>query len=86
MVNESIYVALTYQVCALNAQSGVVRRCAEDIDRTTDAEYVVDGELAFEDGMHCVGASHTLIAENAAMWKPMWSARDRLSYEPMRMA
>jgi outer membrane protein assembly factor BamB len=75
VVNETIYVALTYHVCALNAQSGAVRWCAEDIDRTKDAEYIVDGELAFEGGMLFVGAYHTLIAVDATTGKRMRSAQ-----------
>jgi outer membrane protein assembly factor BamB len=75
VVNETIYFALSYHVCALNAQSGAVRWCAEDIDRTKDAEYIVDGELAFEDGVLFVGAYHTLIAVDATTGKRMWSAQ-----------
>ncbi len=75
MANETIYFALSYHVCALNAQSGAVRWCSEVIDRAKDAEYIVDGELAFEDGMLFVGAYHTLIAVDAATGKRVWSAQ-----------
>ena len=75
VANETIYFALTYHVCALNAQSGAVRWCAEVIDRTKDAEYIVDGELAFANGLLFVGAYHTLIAVDAATGKRVWSAQ-----------
>ena len=75
VVNETIYFALSYHVCALNAQSGAVRWCTEVIDRTKDAEYIVDGELAFENGVLFVGAYHTLIAVDAATGKRVWSAQ-----------
>jgi outer membrane protein assembly factor BamB len=73
VANETIYIALTYHVCALNVHSGVVRWCAEVIDRAKDEEYIVDGELAFENGLLFVGAYHTLIAVNAATGKRLWS-------------
>jgi outer membrane protein assembly factor BamB len=75
VVNQTIYFALTYHVCALNAQSGAVRWCSEVVDRTKDEEYIVDGELAFEDGVLFVGAYHTLIAVDAATGKRVWSAQ-----------
>ena len=75
VANETIYVALTYQVCAVNAHSGVARWCSEVIDRTKDEEYIVDGELAFENGLLFVGAYHTLIAVDAATGKRMWSVQ-----------
>ncbi len=75
VANETIYLALTYHVCALNAQSGVVRWCAEVIDRANEAEYIVDGELAFEDGVLFVGAYHTLIAVDATTGKRVWSVQ-----------
>jgi outer membrane protein assembly factor BamB len=75
VTNETVYVALTYQVCAVNAHSGMARWCAEDIDRTKDEEYIVDGELAFENGLLFVGAYHTLIAVDAATGKRIWSVQ-----------
>jgi outer membrane protein assembly factor BamB len=75
VANETIYFALTYHVCALNAQNGAVRWCKEVIDRSNDEEYIVDGELAFEDGVLFEGAYHTLIAVDAATGKRMWSAQ-----------
>lgn len=75
VVNETIYFALTYHVCALNAQTGAVRWCTEVIDRKNDAEYIVDGELAFANGLLFVGAYHTLIAVDAAIGKRVWSAQ-----------
>ena len=75
MANETIYFALSYHVCALNVQNGVVRWCAEVIDRANDEEYIVDGELAFENGLLFVGAYHTLIAVDAATGKRMWSVQ-----------
>lgn len=75
VVNGTVYIALTYHVCAVNAQSGAVRWCAEVIDRAKDAEYLVDGELAFENGLLFVGAYHTLIAVDAATGKRMWSVQ-----------
>ncbi len=75
VANETIYFALTYHVCALNAHSGVVRWCAQVIDRAKDAEYIVDGELAFENGLLFVGAYHTLIAVDAATGKRVWSVQ-----------
>lgn len=75
VANETVYLALTYHVCALNAQSGMVRWCAEVIDRAKDAEYLVDGELAFENGLLLVGAYHTLIAVDATTGKRVWSVQ-----------
>lgn len=75
LANETVYVALTYQVCAVNAHSGVARWCSEVIDRAKDEEYIVDGELAFADGLLFVGAYHTLIAVDAASGKRMWSVQ-----------
>ena len=75
VANETIYFALSYHVCALNAQNGAVRWCTEFIDRTNDAEYIVDGELAFANGLLFVGAYHTLIAVDAATGKRVWSAQ-----------
>jgi outer membrane protein assembly factor BamB len=75
LVNETIYLALSHHICALNAQSGAVRWCAEVTDRTKDAEYLVDGEMAFEDGLLFVGAYHTLIALDATTGKRMWSVQ-----------
>lgn len=59
----------------MNARSGAARWCVQDIDRTKDAEYIVDGELAFADGLLFVGAYHTLIAVDAASGKRMWSVQ-----------
>jgi outer membrane protein assembly factor BamB len=73
VANETIFVALTYHVCAVNTHSGVVRWCAEVIDRGKDAEYIVDGELAFANGVLFVGAYHTLIAVDAATGQRRWS-------------
>jgi outer membrane protein assembly factor BamB len=75
VANDTIYFALTYSVCALNAQSGVARWCAEVVDRANDAEYIVDGELAVENGLLFVGAYHTLIALDATSGKRMWSVQ-----------
>jgi outer membrane protein assembly factor BamB len=75
VVNETIYFALSYHVCALNAQNGAVRWCTEIIDRTNDAEYIVDGEMAFANGVLFVGAYQTLIAVDAATGKRVWSAQ-----------
>ncbi|HEX5439424.1 MAG TPA: PQQ-binding-like beta-propeller repeat protein [Ktedonobacterales bacterium] len=75
VANETIYIALTYQVCAVNAHSGVARWCAEVIDRAKDEEYIVDGEMAFENGLLFVGAYHTLIAVDAATGTRMWSVQ-----------
>jgi outer membrane protein assembly factor BamB len=75
VANETIYLPLSYHICALNAQSGVVHWCAEVIDRANDAEYIVDGELALANGVLFVGASHTLIAVDASTGKRMWSAQ-----------
>jgi outer membrane protein assembly factor BamB len=75
VVNETIYLALTYHVCALNAQSGAVRWCIEVIDRTNEAEYIVDGELAFANDVLFVGAYQTLIAVDATTGKRKWSAQ-----------
>jgi outer membrane protein assembly factor BamB len=72
VANETIYFALTYHICALNARDGAVRWCKEVIDRSNDEEYIVDGELAFEDGMLFVGAYHTLIAVDATTGKRVW--------------
>lgn len=75
VANGTVYVALTYHVCAVNAHSGVARWCAEVIDRAKDEEYIVDGELAFENGLLFVGAYHTLIAVDAATGTRMWSVQ-----------
>lgn len=75
VANETIYLALTYHVCAVNAHSGVVRWCAEVIDRAKDVEYLVDGEMAFANGLLFVGAYHTLIAVDAATGKRLWSVQ-----------
>ena len=75
VVNETIYFALSYHVCALNAQNGAVRWCTEVIDRANNAEYIVDGELTFANGLLFVGAYQTLIAVDAATGKRVWSAQ-----------
>jgi outer membrane protein assembly factor BamB len=75
VVNETIYFALSYHVCALTAQNGAVRWCTEVIDRTNDADYIVDGELAFANGLLFVGAYETLSAVDAATGKRVWSAQ-----------
>lgn len=75
VANGTIYVALTYHVCAVNAHSGVARWCAEVIDRAKDEEYIVDGELAIENGLLFVGAYHTLIAMDAATGTRLWSVQ-----------
>ena len=75
VVNETIYLALSYHICALNAQNGAVRWCTEVIDRTNDTEYIVDGELTFANGVLFVGAYQTLIAIDGATGKRVWSAQ-----------
>lgn len=75
VVNETVYFALSYHVCALNARDGTVRWCSEVIDRQNTEEYIVDGELALEGGVLFEGAYHTLIAVDAATGKRMWSAQ-----------
>jgi outer membrane protein assembly factor BamB len=75
VANGTIYIALSYHVCALNAQSGAVRWCTEVIDRANDAEYIVDGEMAIANGALFIGAFQTLIAVDATTGKRMWSAQ-----------
>ena len=74
VVEDTVYLALTYHVCALNGQTGKLRWCSAVINRKNDAEYILDGEMAFEHGLLFLGAYHTLIAVDATTGKRVWSA------------
>jgi outer membrane protein assembly factor BamB len=75
VVNETVYFALSFHVCALNTQNGAVRWCTQVVDRTNDAEYIVDGEMTFANGLLFVGAYQTLIAVDATTGKRVWSVQ-----------
>lgn len=74
VAEDTVYLALTYHVCALNGQSGKLRWCSAVVDREKDAEYILDGEMAYENGLLFLGAYHTLIAVDVTTGKRMWSA------------
>ncbi len=74
VVEDTVYLALTYHVCALNRQTGKLRWCSAVVDRTNEAEYLLDGEMAYENGLLFLGAYHTLIAVDATTGKRVWSA------------
>lgn len=74
VVEDTVYLALTYHVCALNGQTGKLRWCSAVINRKNDAEYLLDGEMAYENGLLFLGAYHTLIAVDATTGKRVWSA------------
>ncbi len=73
LVANTIYLAFTSHVCALNAQTGELRWCSAVIDRENNDEYILDGEMAYEHGSLFLGAYHTLVAIDALNGKRMWS-------------
>jgi outer membrane protein assembly factor BamB len=74
VVEGTVYLALTYHVCALNGQTGKLRWCSALVDHKNDAEYILDGEMAYENGLLFLGAYHTLIAVDATTGNRVWSA------------
>lgn len=73
VAGDSVYFALAFHVCALDGQTGKLRWCSTVVDRQNNEEYLLDGEIAYEDGLLFLGAYHTLIAVDATTGKQVWS-------------
>ena len=72
VVNETVYVALSEKVCALDARNGQQRWCAL-IDPTNPKESLIGSELIYADHILYFTASQTLIALDAHTGRRVWS-------------